>query len=137
MNIAVKPGAAEAARADADALPLDKINPARIDRFRADTIWPVFERLRAEAPVHFTADSEFGPYWSIARWEDIMAVDTNHEAFTSTEGIALGLLADEAEMERVMPGRTREMQREAAQRGDGAFIGLDAPHHGPKRKAVS
>ena len=135
MNIAVKPEAAQ--ESDAHALPLETINPARIDRFRNDTIWPVFERLRAEAPVHFTADSEFGPYWSLSRWDDIIAVDTDHEAFTSTEGIALGTLADEAEMEKVMPGRTREMQLEAARRGDGAFIGLDAPHHGPKRKAVS
>ncbi len=48
-----------------------------------------------------------------------MAVDTNHEAFTSTEGIGLGSLADEAEMEKVMGGRSREMQREAARRGEG------------------
>ncbi|HLK24750.1 MAG TPA: cytochrome P450 [Caulobacteraceae bacterium] len=135
MNIAVKAEAAQ--ESDAYALPLAELNPARVDRFRNDTIWPVFERLRREDPVHFTADSEFGPYWSLSRWEDIIAVDTDHEAFSSTEGIALGRLADQAEMERVMPGRTREMQREAALRGDGAFIGLDAPHHGPKRKAVS
>ena len=135
MNIAVKPQAA--LESDAYALPLAKLNPGRTDRFQNDTIWPVFERLRAEDPVHFTDDSEFGPYWSITRWEDIMAVDTNHEAFTSTEGIGLGRLADEAEMAKVMGGRSREMQREASRRGEGAFIGLDEPHHGPKRKAVS
>jgi cytochrome P450 len=137
MNIALKVDTAEAASADAYALPLDKINPAKVERFQDDTLWPVFERLRAEDPVNFTPESEFGPYWSISRWEDIMAIDTDHEAFTSTEGIGLGRVADEAEMEKVMGGRSREMQREASLRGEGAFIGLDEPHHGPKRKAVS
>ena len=136
MNIAVKVDAAEAARRRRLRPPLDKINPAKVERFQDDTLWPYFERLRAEDPVNFTPESEFGPYWSITRWEDIMAVDTDHEAFTSTEGIGLGV-ADEAEMEKVMGGRTGEMQREAALRGEGAFIGLDEPHHGPKRKAVS
>src|SRR5579863_7089519 len=136
MNIAVKVDAEKAA-AEAYATPLAELNPAKVERFRADTLWPVFERLRAEDPVHFTPESEFGPYWSITRWDDIMAVDTDHEAFTSTEGIGLGTLAQQAEMEKVMGGRTREMQREAALRGEGAFIGLDEPHHGPKRKAVS
>ena len=137
MNIAVKVDAADAAKGDAYALPLDKINPGKVERFQDDTLWPYFERLRSEDPVNFTPESEFGPYWSITRWDDILAVDTNHEAFTSTEGIGLGSLAQQEEMEKVMGGRSAEMQREAAKRGDGSFIGLDEPHHGPKRKAVS
>ncbi|MEJ0044046.1 MAG: hypothetical protein WDM81_18340 [Rhizomicrobium sp.] len=39
-------------------------------------MWPYFERLRREDPVHYCADSEFGPYWSITKYNDIMAVDT-------------------------------------------------------------
>ncbi|MEJ0065171.1 MAG: hypothetical protein WDM85_06755 [Caulobacteraceae bacterium] len=94
MNIAVKVGAAEdalaqQAAAEAYATPLAELNPARADRFQDDTIWPMFERLRREDPVHFTADSEFGPYWSVTKWDEIMAVDTDHEAFSSAEGIAL------------------------------------------------
>ena len=88
MNIAVKiepnPETAEAL-----AMPLADINPAKVERFQADTIWPYFERLRREDPVHFTADSEFGPYWSLTRWEDIMAVNIDHEAFSSADGIGL------------------------------------------------
>ena len=140
MNVAVKPGTATEAVAGVDeayALPLEALNPAQTERFQDDTIWPVFERLRREDPVHFTADSEFGPYWSITRWDDIMAVDTNHEAFTSTEGIGLGRLADQEQMEKVFGGGNRQKQREASRRGEGSFIGLDEPHHGPKRKAVS
>jgi len=88
MTAAAKVETAGAA-ADAYAMPIDEINPARPDRFQSDTIWPYFERLRREDPVHFTADSEFGPYWSITRWDDIMAVDTDNVAFSSAEGITL------------------------------------------------
>src|ERR1700683_3630133 len=82
MNIAVKPEPS-AELSEAYATPLAELNPAKVERFQDDTILPVFERLRREDPVHFTAESEFGPYWSITKWNDIMAVDTNHEAFSS------------------------------------------------------
>jgi hypothetical protein len=58
-NIAVKPEAESPD--DVAAMPLAKLNPARVDRFYNDTIWPVFERLRREDPVHFTPESEYGP----------------------------------------------------------------------------
>jgi len=138
MNIAVKIDAPEAAVAEANALPLAELNPGNADRFQTGAIWPVFKRLRAEDPVHFTPDSEFGPYWSITKWDDIMAVDTNHEAFSSVGGIVLTNLQQMAERLKLPGERTKEEQIEAARRGEGAsFIGLDEPHHGPKRKAVS
>ncbi len=112
----------------ANSLALDKINPASADRFQNDTIWPYFARLRHEAPVHFTPDSEYGPYWSITRWNDIMAIDTDHEAFSSAEGIALANLVDVAEQEKIVGPRRRN--------GAG-FITMDPPDHGPRRKAVS
>ncbi|MFI4935275.1 MAG: cytochrome P450 [Caulobacterales bacterium] len=131
MNIAVRVEAADAA-AEAYATPLAELNPAHVTRFQDDTIWPVFERLRREAPVHFTAESEFGPYWSITKWDDIMAVDTNHEAFSSEEGIGLANLEQVAEQEKIMEA----MGRGGRRRGAG-FITMDEPEHGPARKAVS
>jgi cytochrome P450 len=134
MNIAVKVEGVD----EAYATPLVKLNPAKIERFQDDTLWPIFERLRAEDPVHFTAESEFGPYWSITKWDDIMAVDTNHQAFSSTSGIVLGTLEARERMRRELGERSPEERREAARRGqDVSFIGLDEPHHAPKRKAVS
>ncbi|MGH6970019.1 MAG: hypothetical protein ACREEQ_00280, partial [Caulobacteraceae bacterium] len=128
MNIAVKPeGAAEVA--EAYALPLAELNPARTDRFQNDTIWPVFERLRREDPVHFTPESDFGPYWSITRWDDIMAVDTNHEAFSSAEGIGLANLKMQAEAEKAMA----ELGREPRRRGGAGFITMDEPEHSVHR----
>ena len=124
MNIAVKVDP----EAEAATIPLAEMNPGRTDRFQADTLWPFFARLRREDPIHFTADSEFGPYWSITRWNDILAVDTDHEAFSSAEGIGLPNLEAMAEQEKIMGPRRR--------RGAG-FITMDPPEHGPKRKAVS
>jgi cytochrome P450 len=131
MNIAVKPSLA-LERDDAFALPLAELNPARTDRFQNDTIWPVFERLRREDPVHFTADSDFGAYWSVTRWDDIMAVDTNHIDFSSAEGIALPNRRALAEEEAALRAIGQEPRR-----GRAGFITMDEPEHSVHRNAVS
>ena len=128
MNIAVKAPTAADAAAEIAATPLDQMNPGRVDRFYNDSIWPMFERLRREDPVHYTADSEYGPYWSVTRWNDIMAVDTDHEAFSSAQGITLINQVALAEQEKVMGQRRR---------GGAGFITMDEPEHGPARRAVS
>ena len=131
MNIAVKPSLA-LERDEAFALPLAELNPARTDRFQNDTIWPVFERLRREDPVHFTADSDFGAYWSVTRWDDIMAVDTNHIDFSSAEGIALPNRRALAEEEAALRAIGQEPRR-----GRAGFITMDEPEHSVHRNAVS
>jgi len=80
MNIAVT-AVEKNARDAAYALPLDKLNVAQPILFQTNTMWPYFERLRREDPVHFCAESEFGSYWSITKYNDIMAIDTNHQVF--------------------------------------------------------
>jgi len=131
MDIVAKPEAAEAD--GAWALPLSDLNPAKTDRFQNDTIWPVFERLRREDPVHFTADSEFGPYWSITRWNDILAIDTNHLDFSSADGISLANQKALEEQEAVLKAIGQEPRR----RGGAGFITMDEPEHTVHRKAVS
>ena len=66
------------ARRDAYAIPLDEINMSQGHLFQNDTHWPYFERLRAEAPVHYCRESENGAFWSVTRYKDIMTVDTRH-----------------------------------------------------------
>ncbi|HLK25181.1 MAG TPA: cytochrome P450, partial [Caulobacteraceae bacterium] len=127
MNIAVKAEPAE------DFAPHPELNPARFDRFKADAVLPMFARLRAEDPVHFTPDSEFGPYWSVTRWDDIMAVDTDHEAFSSAiEGISLPIKANMEAQDAAMAELGVKRRRGAA-----GFITMDEPEHSVHRKAVS
>ena len=103
--------------------PLEGLNPAQPDLFANDTVWPYFERLRAEAPVHYTPESDYGAFWSVTRYNDIMAIDTNHQVFSSADGITLQSLESKAQMER-RPNRT-------------SFISMDPPRHDEQRKTVS
>ena len=113
----------EAAAAQAWSLPIEALNPAQPDLFVADAMWPLFERLRKESPVHWTAESDYGGYWSVTRYQDIMAVDTNHEVFSSADGIVLQSLEAKAESEKRPRGSS--------------FISMDPPGHSVQRKTVS
>ncbi|HTP76076.1 MAG TPA: cytochrome P450 [Rhizomicrobium sp.] len=120
MNIAVN-ALEKDARDAAYALPLDKINVAQPLLFQSNTMWPYFERLRREDPVHFCAESEFGSYWSITKYNDIMAVDTNHQVFSSDYmlgGITIG--GGQANVDPLP-----------------MFIAMDPPKHDIQRKIVT
>ncbi|HEY9219697.1 MAG TPA: cytochrome P450 [Phenylobacterium sp.] len=110
-------------RAQVFAEPLETLDPAQPALFASDAMWAHFERLRQEDPVHFTPDSAYGPYWSITRYNDIMAVDTNHQVFSSADGITLVSLEAKAESAK-RPVRP-------------SFISMDPPRHDEQRKTVS
>ena len=69
---------------DPKQIPIAELNVANPELFRTQRAYDYFQRLRDEAPVHYCADSQYGPYWSITRYEDIMAVDKNHQIFSSS-----------------------------------------------------
>ena len=72
---------------------IEKINPANNDWFGKNLDPEVFDRLRLECPVHFTEESQAGPYWSISKYEDVKAIDMDHKRFSSdimNGGIRLG-----------------------------------------------
>ncbi|MBI5939061.1 MAG: cytochrome P450 [Caulobacterales bacterium] len=108
------------ARARARSTALEDFNPGDPDLFLTDTHWPWFERLRAEAPVHWCKDSEFGPYWSVTRYKDIMEVDTNHQVFSSDAALG-GITIRDARPDLRRP----------------SFIAMDPPRHDVQRKTVS
>ena len=97
-------------------VPLADIDVSRPELFQTDTLWPYFERLRAEDPIHYCADSQFGAYWSITKFNDIMAVEKNHQAFSSAWGIVLSDRPEDFETPN--------------------FIGMDPPKHDVQRKTV-
>ncbi|HEY2661668.1 MAG TPA: cytochrome P450 [Caulobacteraceae bacterium] len=109
--------ALRAAREEAYSTPLHKIDVSLGERFRDNTIWPFFERLRHEDPVHFTAESEFGSYWSITRYHDIVEVETNPAVFSSQGSISI----DEPDPDFTLP----------------MFIAMDPPKHDAQRKVIS
>src|SRR5271154_6601796 len=65
-----------AASENAFAMPLSESHPGNPELFRSDTLWPYFERLRNEEPVHFCSTSPVGNYWSVTKYHDIMHVET-------------------------------------------------------------
>jgi cytochrome P450 len=130
--------AASAAREAAYSQPLESLNPASSEIFQADAQWPYFERLRKEDPVHYAPAGDLEAHWAITRYNDIMAIDTNHQVFSSEGGITLP--PSQAAIDRMMaegggggPGGPF---------GDGSggpsmFIAMDPPKHDVQRKTVS
>src|ERR1700682_4184611 len=125
MNIqtAVRAGKAERqrlAREEAYSTPLKDFHPSAPRLFQDDILWPFFERLRQEEPVHYCTNAPIEPYWSVTKYNDIMHVDTNHGIFSSDStlgGISI----------RALP----------AGYDWPSFIAMDQPRHSAQRKTVS
>ena len=105
-------------------MPLDEMDVANGHLFRDGVIWPYFERLRRDAPVHYVANprhyEDIGPYWAVTSYDAIMAVDTNHTDFSSSYehgGITLIDIDDELPLEM--------------------FIAMDQPKHDIQRLTVA
>ncbi len=95
---------------------LDLVDP---EIWRQGKYWDLFARLRKEDPLHYTPDSFVGPYWSVTRYADIMAIDTDHKRFSSSwehGGITLGEPIEDFELPM--------------------FIAMDEPRHSEQRKTA-
>jgi cytochrome P450 len=108
------------ARERAYSMALEAFDPGDPELFRTDTFWPYFDRLRREEPVHYCKDSIFGPYWSVTKYNDIMAIETNHATFSSAASLGGITIRD------IPPDLRRE-----------SFIAMDQPRHGAQRKTVA
>jgi cytochrome P450 len=121
MNAPVHYDAAlEAATADAASLPLSQIDVSDPKLYQNDAYFPYFDRLRAEAPVHYRKDGLYGSFWSVSKFKDIMTVETHPEIYSSDAkrgGISI--------TDRPMAYRRS------------SFISMDPPRHDDQRKVVS
>ncbi len=99
--------------ADLDLTEIDVSNPFL---WRQGQWQPYFRRLRDEAPVHFRADSAFGPFWSVTRYDDIVTVDKDFQTFSAEPQIILGTPPEGLDIEM--------------------FIAMDPPRHDQQRAAV-
>lgn len=102
---------------DPYSIPLEDLDPSDPSLFKNQEHWAYFERLRNEDPVHFVDSKEFGPYWSITKFKDIMYVDSHHDLFSSEPRITLG--HSTIDFEPPM------------------FIAMDPPRHDEQRAAVT
>ena len=104
-------------------LDIDEINMVNPRLFAENRIWDYFERLRNEDPVHFNETEMTGRYWSLTRYADIKAVDTDHKRFSSAHGITIGFPIDAAPPEGALP--------------ISMFIAMDPPKHDVQRLTVA
>ena len=108
--------AIELENVDPYSIPLDQIDVSRAELMQSDTHWEYFKRLREEDPVHYCANSMFGAYWSITKFDHIMEIEKNHQDFSSDAGI-------------ILSDRPEDFQTPN-------FIGMDPPRHDAQRKTV-
>lgn len=97
-------------------IPLNEYDVSQRELFRSDNMWGFFDRLRKEEPVHYCKDSEFGPYWSITKFNDIMEIEGNPDIFSSEPTIGI--------QDRLPGFQTTN------------FISMDEPGHGNQRRTV-
>jgi cytochrome P450 len=97
--------------------PIESIDVSDSRLYQQDAWRPYFARLRQDDPVHYTAESPFGPYWSITRFNDIMHVESRHDVFSSFPTIAIGDSPTGQYIEN--------------------FISMDPPKHDQQRKSVT
>jgi cytochrome P450 len=81
--------------------------------FQADP-FPVYRRLRAEAPVYYNEKWDF---YALSRFDDVRAALRDHEAYLNYQGVDI----DDFELE---------------QRGPGLLPDIDNPRHDQLRKVV-
>lgn len=101
---------------DPQSIALEDIDVSQRELWSENKKWDFLTRLRNEAPVHYCRDSEFGPYWSVTRYEHIMEVENNWNVFSSDPTIVI----QDPEEDFELP----------------MFIAMDPPKHDDQRKTV-
>jgi cytochrome P450 len=107
-------------REDAFSIPLEKIDVSQPQLYQDDIWEPYFERLRRDDPVHWCDDGMYGSYWSVTKYRDIMAVDTNQHVYSS-DAMMGGIVLRDTPMDYRRP----------------SFISMDQPKHDEQRRVVS
>jgi cytochrome P450 len=107
------------ATVEAYSMKLEDIDVSKPELYRSNTMWPYFERLRKEDPVHYCPQSRVGAYWSVTKYKDIMQVETSHSLFSSDVNLGgIGIQDVKADYRRE------------------SFITMDEPKHTAQRKTV-
>jgi len=97
-------------------MPIGDIDLSHPGIWKTGEYLPFLARLRRDAPVHYCRNSAVGPYWSVLKFEDIMAVDTDPATYSSEPTIGIVDMLPEFDAP--------------------SFISMDPPRHGRQRKTV-
>ncbi len=106
----------DAALPDVGGIDLANFDISDPEWWRREAYWPIFARMRKEAPVSWCPESPYGPYWNVTTYKDIMTVDTTHGVFSSEGGITI--VDQDEDFQLPM------------------FIAMDPPKHDLQRKTV-
>ncbi len=112
--------AARTPAADPAAMPLAAIDVSDPALFQNDTWQPYFARLQRDAPVHWQPDGMYGAFWSITKYNDVLAVEADHASFSSAARLGGITITD----------RPDDFRRPS-------FISMDPPQHTDQRRVVA
>jgi cytochrome P450 len=108
-----------------DDLIVDPYDVSRAELYVEDRWHEPFRKLRAEAPIHYVADSRFGPYWSVSTYKPIVNIEALPKIFSSSweyGGISIAFDSD-----KMLEGEIRMPM----------FIAMDPPSHTGQRRTVA
>lgn len=100
----------------------DTLDPSLPERFADGSAHAMFAQLRREAPVHYCAESQFGPFWSISRYDDIVAIEAQPALFSSEAKHGGVSIID------INPAEASYLE---------SFIMMDPPRHAQKRRTIA
>jgi len=100
----------------------ETLDPSLPERFADGSAHAMFAQLRREAPVHWCADSQFGPFWSISRYDDIVAIEAQPALFSSEAKHGGVSIID------INPAEASYFE---------SFIMMDPPRHAQKRRTIA
>lgn len=66
--------------------PLSNIDLTDLDRWVDGVPYDWFARLRQEAPAFWQEEKEGRGFWSLTRYEDVVAATKDYETFSSARG---------------------------------------------------
>ena len=100
---------------------IDPLDVSRPELYAEDRWQAPFRQLRENAPVHYVADSGFGPFWSVSSYKPIVEVESLPEIYSSQAGgITIADFREDSNDVR-MP----------------MFIAMDRPKHTGQRRTVA
>jgi len=100
----------------------EPLDPSLPGRFADGSAHAMFAQLRRKAPVHHCPESQFGPFWSISRYDDIVAIEAQPALFSSEAKHGGVSIID------INPAEASYFE---------SFIMMDPPRHAQKRRTIA